>query len=148
MQRYYMIGALILQCKRKIILNITAEPPNFRNVSNRSTYPRIQHTIMHNIPHGWRVASSSDVGRFPKQAQKEISTNTKNHTKSACKLLAISALSDGRIHGRGYGYKVDHQMLPCADKLLIKGTYILWRTHKAKSNVWPILNVKKILTKW
>ena len=102
-------------CKKN--LNITAEPPHFRNVSNRSTYPRIQHTIMHNIPHGWRVASSSDVGRFPKQAQKEISTNTKDHTK----LWVISALSDGRIHGKGYGYKVDHQMLPCAEKLLIKG---------------------------
>ena len=99
---------------------------------------------MRNIPHGWRVASSSDVGRFPKQAQKEISTNTKDHTR----LWVISALSDGRIHGKGYGYKVDHQMLPCAEKLLIKGTYILWRNHKAKPNVWPMLNDKRTLTKY
>ena len=140
----YYTGALILRCKRKIFSNITAEPPNFRNVSNRSKYPRIQHTIMRNIPHGWRVASSFDVGRFPKQAQKEISTNTRDHTK----LWVISALSDGRIAGKGYGYKVDHQMLPCAEKLLIKGTYILWRNHKAKPNVWPMLNDKRTLTKY
>ena len=99
---------------------------------------------MQNIPNGWRVASSSDVGRFPKQAQKEISTNTKDHTK----LWVISALSDGRIHGKGYGYKVDHQMLTCAEKLLIKGPYILWRNHKAKPNVWPMLNDKRTLTKY
>ena len=102
---------------------------------------------MHNIPPGWRLASSSDVRRFPKQALLALlihsSTNTKDHTR----LWVISALSDGRIHGKGYGYKVDHQMVPCAEKLLIKGTYILWRTHKTKPNVWPMLNVKKMLTK-
>ena len=84
---------------------------------------------MDNIPNGWRLASSSDIARFPQQAQKEISTNTKD------KLWGISELSDGRIHGRDYGYDVvterSAEWVPCAEKLIIKGTYILWRTHTA-----------------
>ena len=119
------IGALILRCKRKIFFNISAEPPNFRNVSVNHTQPC---HIIHNIPHGWRLASSSDVRRFPQQAQKEISTNTKDHTK----MWLISTLSDGIIHGRGLTYKVDRLMChSCPEKLLIKGTYILWRAQKA-----------------
>ena len=85
--------------------------------------------IMDNIPHGWRLASSSDVARFPQQAQKEIYTNTKD------KLWGISELSDGRIYGRGYGYDLVTESftdwVPCAEKLIVKGTYILWRTHTA-----------------
>ena len=89
---------------------------------------------MDNIPHGWRLGSSSDIAWFTQQAQKEISTNTKD------KLWGISELSDGRIHGRGYGYDVvdydvvkerSKEWVPCAEKLIIKGTYILWRTHTA-----------------
>ena len=89
---------------------------------------------MDNIPHGWRLGSSSDIAWFTQQAQKEISTNTKD------KLWGISELSDGRIHGRGYGYDVvtetSTEWVPCAEKLIIKGTYILWRTHNANQNIY------------
>ena len=66
------IGALILRWKRKVFSNNAAEPPHFRNVSNMvNGRQHGQRGTTHNIPRGWRLASSSDIGRFPQQAQRQ-----------------------------------------------------------------------------
>ena len=58
----------------------------------------------------------SDVEKFPQLAQEEISGE-----------WGISTLADGRIHGKGYSYRVDRKVNDaydgntCGEKLIVKG---------------------------
>jgi len=72
--------------------------PNFRNI------PFKKH-----IPVGWRLATVNDVQKFPREAREVVTLE-----------WGISTLADGRIHGRGYNYKVNGYPADCAEKLIVQ----------------------------
>ena len=91
----------------QVTILITAA--EFLNISSRDE-----------IPSGWRLATIDDVTKFTKLAQKVVSME-----------WGISTLADGRIHGRGYGYRVDSSINDsydggtCGEKLIFKGVILL-----------------------
>ena len=86
------------------------------------------------IPSGWRLATINDVTKFTKLAQKAITME-----------WGIATLADGRIHGSGYGYRVDRSINDsydggtCGEKLIIKGVILLIIINLQCNNIFPRL---------